>query len=429
MNIQVDNPIVLLNQDAARSFLKDSEPKKLYELFLKATQIDVIIKKLDQCGQLCQESKTSLQAKKIALVAKNTEVNALKERYETLKSIEGLKNKVEKLKLEIAWARVKELEPGLKEKQKEIEVLTAKMDELIQLMSNRGNIDEEINQITQQMNHQIHQKQAVLGEIDSKYNEMRNNINKKDEELNTQNRKINKLDTVRKRFVDDIRQIEESLRENNADEVLNLRRQNEAELQKLVSRVTENDTLLANNQRELELLRSNSFKIESEYEGSQKRRNDITMSVQKAEGQLRQLSQAKADTLSVYGQHMPQLVLRIEQEHNRGRFSKLPRGPLGRYVEVPDRKWRGTVEFILKNGLMNAFFVNSDKDRGFLMQLIKREFPNIQMPNIITSKFVDQVYDISRGRVHAQPGTVSLIDVMKVKDPVVMNCFIDQVSI
>jgi structural maintenance of chromosomes protein 6 len=48
-NIQVENPVLILNQDAARSFLKECDPKKLYTLFMKATQLETIFDKLSQC--------------------------------------------------------------------------------------------------------------------------------------------------------------------------------------------------------------------------------------------------------------------------------------------------------------------------------------------------------------------------------------------
>jgi chromosome segregation ATPase len=41
-NIQVDNPISILNQDTARTFLNSSDPYEKYKLFMKATQLEQI---------------------------------------------------------------------------------------------------------------------------------------------------------------------------------------------------------------------------------------------------------------------------------------------------------------------------------------------------------------------------------------------------
>lgn len=40
LNIQIDNPISVLNQDVARTFLHSTDPKTKYKFFKKATQLD-----------------------------------------------------------------------------------------------------------------------------------------------------------------------------------------------------------------------------------------------------------------------------------------------------------------------------------------------------------------------------------------------------
>ena len=41
-NIQIDNPVSLLNQDTSRNFLHNSKPTAKYKLFMKATQLEQI---------------------------------------------------------------------------------------------------------------------------------------------------------------------------------------------------------------------------------------------------------------------------------------------------------------------------------------------------------------------------------------------------
>ena len=53
-NIQIDNPIALLNQDTAKTFLFKCQPDKLYEFFMKATQ-------LDECTRIYEESQMEIE--------------------------------------------------------------------------------------------------------------------------------------------------------------------------------------------------------------------------------------------------------------------------------------------------------------------------------------------------------------------------------
>lgn len=95
------------------------------------------------------------------------------------------------------------------------------------------------------------------------------------------------------------------------------------------------------------------------------------------------------DRLEVYGQHMKSLIQMIEKVYNNRKFSALPKGPLGRYLEVPDKKWRGVVEQLL-GGHLTSFIVNNGQDRQVLDKIIKTHFPQSRH-TIITAKFRGQV--------------------------------------
>lgn len=68
-NIQVDNPVSILNQDAARTFLNSTDPHDKYKLFMKATQ-------LEQIEQLYKESMSDKRSA-TAMVNSKKEVGVL----------------------------------------------------------------------------------------------------------------------------------------------------------------------------------------------------------------------------------------------------------------------------------------------------------------------------------------------------------------
>ena len=105
----------------------------------------------------------------------------------------------------------------------------------------------------------------------------------------------------------------------------------------------------------------------------------------------------------------------------------MPRGPFGRYIEVPDKKYRSAVETIC-GSMLTAFAVNSDSDRTHF-QKIKSEFSQIPRFAVITSKFQKQVYNVSAGKTNGGNVAHVLMDIINVKDPVVMNTLIDQLRI
>ena len=62
MNIQIDNPISVLNQDVSRSFLVTASPSDKYNLFMKATRLETINNNYKEAYQLNEDSRRRLKA-------------------------------------------------------------------------------------------------------------------------------------------------------------------------------------------------------------------------------------------------------------------------------------------------------------------------------------------------------------------------------
>lgn len=101
-------------------------------------------------------------------------------------------------------------------------------------------------------------------------------------------------------------------------------------------------------------------------------------------------SSSNQDTLSVYGSYMPGLIKEIQKLYERGKFSELPRGPVGRYIEVLDEKWKSYIELTL-GSTMTGFLVNNQNDQNVLNDLITKQFPAARRLPIYTGKFSNQV--------------------------------------
>lgn len=106
MNLQVDNPVCILNQETAKNFLHSNDPQAKFKLFERATQLNVIYDFFATADQQLEQSKSCLEEKKQALIQLQNNVKKLKAKkrwYDSMTEIHGKQTQLENM---IAWAEV-----------------------------------------------------------------------------------------------------------------------------------------------------------------------------------------------------------------------------------------------------------------------------------------------------------------------------------
>uniref|UniRef100_A0A1Q3F4N5 Putative dna repair protein n=1 Tax=Culex tarsalis TaxID=7177 RepID=A0A1Q3F4N5_CULTA len=432
LNIQVDNPVCVLNQDLARSFLKDSDEKKQYTLFLKATQVEAITAKLNGCTPQYENAKHNLECNERSLRFLEGEITKMKEKYENLQSVEKLKEKVKGAQHKLGWRIVSDKDAECSNVELQLREKLAVMKEQNDAVQNRAKVEAEIETNIEHHRRDIEQKKVVYGEVKEKYVQARKIGQQLQEQLGDKKRQMQKVKDRMTRQTDDINSLETDLQqrsESGFNRVADEKRRNEATLAELSGKRADLAAMIENAKRDVDLLHHTVNQIGDVKEETTHRRVAKQHEKSRAEAQLRQFETSSRDNLSVFGNNMPAFVAKIKELHQRGKFSELPRGPLGQYVKVKDKKWTAMVETMIGQGMLCAFYVNSDADRNTLNRLIQSEFPEMRGRSIITSRFHKQVYDVREGSVEEVEGAHSLMKLISVSDPVVMNCLIDQVKI
>ncbi|CAG9809549.1 unnamed protein product [Chironomus riparius] len=430
LNIQVENPVLILNQDAARSFLKECDPKKLYQFFIKATQIEAIIEKLNGCFVTAVSSKNQLANVETAMKRYEVDIEAIRQKISRLSSVRSLKEKIEEYKNETEWIRVKLIEQELATSNTNLATKREEVRKISDLINNKEKYEKENRLKIRELGTTFQQLQ-----FESENNNVRHETARKDYE--TERNKLSGFENIHKSYIDklatrvmpNIQLLENDIaeHENNPSNVENLRLENEAQIENVEKKISENAAVLSNYKRDFQMFMQTSHDEKENVEELRAHMQREQTKIIQNDQQIHQLENAGKDTLSVYGASAGRLLKEIESMYKQRKFTQLPKAFLGRYIEVPDRKYRQAVETILRNYL-TSFIVNCDKDRLVLAEVLKK-YNDLQKIQIITTEFVNKVYDVKRGMVNLQsPGAV-LFNVIKVSDPVVMNCLIDQCRI
>uniref|UniRef100_A0A1I8NV53 Rad50/SbcC-type AAA domain-containing protein n=1 Tax=Stomoxys calcitrans TaxID=35570 RepID=A0A1I8NV53_STOCA len=430
-NVQVDNPVFVLNQDSAREFLKDLEPSKNYKLFLKATQIDVVLEKLNDSLHLHRTHVQEIKNYEMKLKREREDIEEHEGKLEELLSFEKLKDVLNQKQTEHAWLLVNLLETKLQEVDDKLEKYKRKELELQNLIQNKDEVnkvlEEEIrthNEVIATKNHGYDQENRMCREIKNKIEA----INKRMGDVKSTQDSLKKKKSRLEKQIEDIKKYTEERSKGNQDDVDSLRAQNEKQIAEY-RRQCENDIvpMIENIKRELKLQVDSKSQKEQVVNEIKRRQKDCADEIRLRNANIANVKASAKNKILIYGNHMNDLINDIKRAHQKGMFSKLPRGPLGSYVEVPNSEFRDVVESVIGAGLLGAFLVNSTSDRQVLEKILAKY--QAKRPMIITTKFAEAVYDVSKGCVSPPKGTRLLLQEIRCQDPVVMNCLIDRVRI
>lgn len=312
---------------------------------------------------------------------------------------------------------------------KELDTKRAKLTENRDFIKNRNKIEIEFKNKINSIGVESKDTKDLLDGKNVSYEQYKSSSHKEQMELSQAERVVSSFARKKDELEANIVQLRIDIesRDDNPTNVENIKKENTEKLASLDEKASDVFSMLETARRDNRQYNDTVEQLSEQIKGFHIKKSQLNDAQRQCSAQIKQLDTTGKNSLSVYGRGMAELVEKLDRLHKQGKFSEVPRGPLGSYIEVPDKKFRNAVENIL-GAIVHAFFVNSDKDRILLSQVLKTDLPHlVNSTQIITGKFTNVLYDVRNGAVQIQrdQGRV-LMDLITVKDPVVMNCLIDQ---
>ncbi|XP_038056930.1 structural maintenance of chromosomes protein 6-like [Patiria miniata] len=425
-NIQIDNPMSILNQDTSRNFLHSQDPKDKYSFFLKATQLEQMSNDYANIQQHRDMMQNTLSRKEEILPELQREVFQNEQRFKDLDSIQKLQKKRDDLMHIAAWAQVAAEEKVLETMQKELrqeESRMPKFDEKIEASEAKvasrethfRELQDQLTELGEKIKELQPQHAMAKAEMDKEKKKERD-LEKK---VRSNQNQLKSLNVDKNDLQSRINELKNSARRDYEDE----RNKREAEIQKLQEHIQAQEAQCTTLEQDLEQFISALNRAKEQTYGLRTRDADIKHNMDAKVRRIRHLEDSRKDRLKLYGDFMPTLLNEINKATQR--FHHKPKGPIGNYLKLRDPRWAIGIEACLK-GLLYRFCCHDYHDMNILNQLISRYVPNKkQRPGIIVSAFQDQRYDISQGAVQCQDYP-SLLDMLDIEDPIIYNCLIDQ---
>ncbi|KAK2167667.1 hypothetical protein LSH36_25g01011 [Paralvinella palmiformis] len=423
-NIQVENPIVILNQETSRNFLHSKSPQDKYKFFLKATQLEQMKRDYSCANESKEIALEILKQKKQTLPTLEKEVSEWEHKYKALTSLKNLQSRMEKLKDELIWALVSEQEKGIEPIMKELRLEEARTPKFHQKIKE----SEEKLHSKQECRSTIERELKTLGihveSIEPQYREARVLKDKKKKLTKAASHEVKKIQNDVETMERDKQSILARITEIQNSAQQDFEAENKARTMKILQLEEQIKEICArkqSTQHELEQfkcavgkLKKDSAQVKAENDELHHRRNELCR-------HLQTLESSRSNHLRRFGAFMPQLVQKINQTDV---FHKKPIGPLGVHFSLKDQCWALAVESCLRS-LMHAFCVHDHHDEKELEKILKSVCFTGRVPVIITCPFQNKVYDVARYKPHTNQYP-TVLEVLNIENPVVTNCLIDQ---
>lgn len=427
MNIQIDNPISILNQDISRTFLVSSKPEEKYDLFMKATLLNVIGNNYREAELTCEQEYEKLKQYNKILADARKEVEELKKSIERAEEIDKFRDEVVELEKELVWAVAIAEERKLGKFEHVLKKCEDNFKQLQDTGSSAKSKDEEINKRIQELEGEIESAEKEVNNNSETYNKVRQEYSIKKNEHSTKIREWRSVQSKVKRLEDDISTLRKEIHRlesaDNAEQ--SERNQMKQQLADLEQKLDETEALLRTKQTYQMHLETDKMRLLKEIQTSRIEINNCEKRIEKIKLDINARKKYSDNTLTVFGRNIPRLLRRIEEEYSNGHFKEKPRGPLGAYIKMKDSAWAPAVEHFLGASTFSTFCVDNSRDAKVLNTIMKEIYLNERTPQIICSKFYNTIHDV---HAHCTKSShyPNLLDAMDISDPVVANCLIDQ---
>ncbi|XP_052748840.1 structural maintenance of chromosomes protein 6 isoform X2 [Galleria mellonella] len=424
-DIQVDNPISVLNQDDARSF-HESDAKKKYSLFRKATNLDQTETNYIRALENCNKAVNIWNRKNEACIELEKEYKKWKQSHEQLQSKDEIEAKKLALQNEYYWSEIADFEreatlvqTQYDKQQEKINKLAEKLNKMNENFGSETNV---IDTLKSQLDEKKLEKTALEQELRNLESEVRETqvtwrtaqhaVTNHTELLNREKRKI--------------ADIEQEISNIDAGEAAAARASLEARLSRAQEAAAAR-ARLHTAQHAADQARAHHAHARTRADAAAADAQRHRAELKKLRQQLRELESRGGDSLAVYGAAMAELCERVHAAAARGHFSAPPRGPVGAYLKVKQKEWGGVLENILGNSI-RTFCVNSPEDSRKLFEIMGQVYGSAAKPGVTCSKFLAAQHDV-RGRCVRARGFSSALDALDVRDHVVANFLIDNLAL
>ncbi|KAJ7643937.1 P-loop containing nucleoside triphosphate hydrolase protein [Roridomyces roridus] len=421
MNIQVDNPMNVLTQDAARQFLSASVPSDKYKFFLRGTQLSQLSEEYDICFSNITTTSKVLEQKQEALPDLKRALRDATSRWQEASKAREQKQKVAVLKKEQAWAHVTVKRKEMEGKIEDVAKATRRVPRVQQSLDTaQANLEAADKVVVEE-----EQKLDELGDregLNDKRKEVQDEIKKKRDTVISLHSQMKDMDGNIKKAK---RQMEDYQQQIDK-ETKRLEQNTEAKRAETQQKMQAARDAAENAQKAVESLSAERAAAEEEAKRIEAEGRPLEQALRAANEQVQQCRnnidncrRAEKDRYAAYGTNIQQVVQQINQTRWKG---EKPLGPLGIHCKVRDNQWARLLRFTL-GSMLSSFAVTTVED----LRTLKKILESSGNPNVTVLLFKPDLFEYKHGEPPEHVLTV--LRALEISDDHVLRILINKSSI
>ncbi|KAK9460059.1 P-loop containing nucleoside triphosphate hydrolase protein [Lipomyces oligophaga] len=413
--IVVDNPMAILSQDTARSFLSSSTDKEKYEMFMTGVRLEALRSDYDKIYTDIMQTRDDFALKSKDLEELKAAAKEAELLYNRSQNKLRLEKKMNYIEAQFAWAHFNEQQ----------EIVDRTMNEIEVTREESKMADEQINQSREL----YESRSSELVELSTQYEEQEREEN----QIESQLQELRNVNKVTKTKIVEAKRDETALKAE-MDRINKFKEATQLRIEQEMERLKQSDggrhAQLEEDRKRMEStlqeLKAEKRSIEDDRVKTQEKLDELISLIRKRKAELDrkagELNENKirvdrlqtAQDLSVFGPNINGILADIQNEN---RFTRKPVGPLGRHIALSKPEWSGVLEAIL-NQTTTAFAITCYEDERLLHQILRRHNAK---NTIITRKY--DLFDYQ----HAMPDSAftTVLHALEIDDEYVKRVLID----
>ncbi|CAE6468016.1 unnamed protein product [Rhizoctonia solani] len=391
MNLQVDNPVVVLTQDTSRQFLASSKPKDKYQFFLNGTSLTQLSDEYETILESLKKTETILQSKQTVVPDLKRQFTEAQSKYREAQAAQQQSRRVEDLDKEMAWAH-------MKRKKIQMEVLvtdheTAKKN-VEKAQSHVDGAKKELQKAEDEINsvNQEEEEGDNAGSLEDRRRKIREDMKSKKDRLREAKSQMSEMNNALQQCNSAIKELTDKINIEESklqDDRRGLREKLNLDMERVMKQSKTEESNLSECQANIKNLSQLIQTKQAERREISASREKIREAISSVQHNIKRLEDSQRNVINRFGSNLQHALVDIDRHTWKG---QKPLGPLGQYVELKDGRWAELMRIYLGN-LMASFAVTDARDREPLSRILQNH-GNAQ-PNIIVAE-VD-LFDYSRG--------------------------------